>query len=209
MKIIIVAHDSSFCFYNFHPFVSCFTVPTIDHSLTLCWFTPPQAREMKAKTAALLKFYYHTHTHTHVRSFSVQVADTHISLCYTDEAPHFTNCKWSITAICCRRHTWVLPRYHQNCTTSGCLILGRQRIPVQRTYLAHQKLINHFELCRLKHPPKLHWSTTVPSHLVPFKWKWEIKFHFSSSVWFLNWQITCKKRTPVMKHKMKAITMPP
>lgn len=77
MKIIIVAHDSSFCFYNFHPFVSCFTVPTIDHSLTLSWFTPPQAREMKAKTAALLKFYYHTHTHTHTRELVFRARGWH------------------------------------------------------------------------------------------------------------------------------------
>lgn len=89
MKIIIVAHDSSFCFYYFHPFVSCFTVPNIDHSLSLLIHTP-QGREMEAKTAALLKFYYHIHTRAHI--FQARGC-AHISLCYTDEAPHFTNCK--------------------------------------------------------------------------------------------------------------------
>lgn len=36
---------------------------------------------------------------------------------------------------------------------------------MQRTYLAHQKLINHFELCRLKHPSLIHHRSVLPRPL--------------------------------------------
>lgn len=65
MKIIIVAHDSSFCFYNFHPFVSCFTVPTIDHSLLI---HTPTSVENESKNSGFIKILLpYTHTHTCAR----------------------------------------------------------------------------------------------------------------------------------------------
>lgn len=178
---------------------------SLSHSLLI--HTPTSAGN-ESKNSGFIKIllpYAHTHTHTWAR-----FPCTWLTLAF----PYATPTKRHISPTA----NDPLPQFVVVGTRGSCHDITRTALLQAAWYLVVRGFPCSVHISHIKSSSItlnfvasniLHWSTTVPSYLVPFKWKWEIKFHFSSSMWHLNWQITCKKRTPVMKHKMKAITMPP